>query len=73
MPKPEITRRAAIIPAMVKVLEFELEDGVDVVSAVGWGVGFASSITKIAVVRPGTLKELLSNEACFTTSSAEFC
>jgi hypothetical protein len=35
MPKPEITRRAAIIPAMVKVLEFELEDGIDVVSAVG--------------------------------------
>jgi hypothetical protein len=56
MPKPVIVRSAAMILITVVVLEFEFDEGVVVDSAVGSDVGFASSMTKTAVVRLGILK-----------------
>ena len=71
-PKPVKARIAAMIPAMVSGLDFVSVAGVVVGTAVASGaVSFA--ITNTAVVRPGTLKVLFVYEACFTTSSAEFC
>ena len=61
-----------MIPAMVSGLVFVSAAGVVVGSAVAVGV-VSFAITNTAVVRPGTLKVLFSNEACFTTSSVEFC
>ena len=63
-----------MVPAIVSELEFVSGEGVAVVvgSAVATGMD-SFSITNTAVVRPGTLKVLSEYDACFTTSSAEFC